>query len=247
MWGGRAPWLVLATLMSAAAVAVGAGMHLRWLPCRDELLNGSIVTGYRLTADFSTACLARMEAVGPFPLSSGEAVAEPGVQFLVALAMLALALGWALFMAAQRWPALIRTVAALPGVLTGVLGLSALAQSRGMEIGAGVLQWLTLGIDLTALLAAGVIVQRSQGLSRVGQLVGLWGIASFGWMRSLLDYALMLGASAANWDLPPGTGFATALTIGVCGVVAGGLGLLDRAVVRRSHTRLPTVATPHAL
>lgn len=239
--------MVLATLMSAAAAAFGAGMYLHWLPCRDELLNGSILRLYRLTGDFSSACLARMDAVAPFPFSTGELAAEPESQFLVAVALLALALAWALFTASQRWSVLARVLAALPAGLTGILGLTALVQSRGVEVGLGWLPWLTLGIDLTALLAAGVIVQHTDGLVRAGQLVGLWGIASFGWMRSMFEYAAMVGASVANWDLPPGSGLPTALTIGVCGLVAAGLGLWDAGTVRRTRRRLPAVATPHPL
>ncbi len=241
MWGGRAPWLLLATLMSAAAAALGVGAYLHWLPCRGQLLNGSVLAGYRLSGEFSAACLARMDSGGSFALG-GSLTGDPASRPFVALALLLLALAWTGFVAAQRWPVASRAVAALPGVLTGVLGAASLAESRGTLSGDGWLAWLTVSIDLAALLAAGVIIQHSDGAVRLGQLTGLWGVASFGWLRTLGDYAFMVGASAANWDIPPGHGFPTAAIIACCGLAAAAFGLAGRARLR--SPRLPAVVRP---
>ena len=243
MWGGRAPWLLLATLMSAAAAALGMGAYLHWLPCRGQLLNGSVLAGYRLSGEFSAACLARMDSGGSFALG-GRLAGDPASQPLVALALVLLALAWTGFIAAQRWPGTSRAVAVLPGILTGVLAAASLAQSRGSLAAGGWIAWLTVGIDLTALLAAGVIIQHSDGTVRMGQLIGLWGIASFGWLRTLGDYAFMVGASAANWDIPPGQGFPTALIIACCGLAAAAFGLAGGARLR--NPRLPAVVSPQA-
>lgn len=241
MWGGRAPWLVLATLTSAAAAVFGAGAYLYWTPCRDQLLDGSVLAGYRLSGEFPAACLARMDAGGPLALA-WRAEGEPTSDLLIAVALVTLALAWVGFVAAHRWGGAARMVAALPGILTGVLGFAILARSQGAGLaGDDWLVWLAVGIDLAALLAAGVIVQHSHGLIRLGHLVGLWGIASFGWMRTLCDYAVMVAASAANWDVPPGHGFPTALTIAVCAVASAALGLAGRTV-RPRDTRLPAIA-----
>ena len=242
MWGGRAPWLLLGTLMSAAAVTLGVGTSMFWSPCSDQLLNGSALSGYRFTGEFSASCLARMDAGLPF--APGWRIgSDPFVDYLVAAALLTLAVAWTGFVALQRWSLPARAVAALPGMLTGLLGVAVLPEARGVPIPAGWLAWLTVAIDLTALLAATVVVQHSHGAARLGQLVALWGVASFGWMRTLADYAFSLATSAATWDVPPGHGYATALSIAICAVAAAVLGLVRR---RPRPGRLPAMARPQA-
>ena len=234
---------MLGTLMSAAAALLGVGTHRFWAPCNGQLLNGSALSGYRFTDEFSPACLARMDAGGPF--APGWRIGgDPGFDLLVAAALLTLAVGWTSFVAWQRWSGSARFVAALPGLLTGVLGIASLA-GTDPAAGEGWLAWLTVGIDLSALLAAAVVVQHSHGLARVGQLVALWGVASFGWMRALSDYAISLATSAATWDVPPGHGYATAAVIALCGVAAAVLGVTRRRP-RQRDDRLPAMVHPRA-
>ncbi|MEN0070131.1 MAG: hypothetical protein AAGC63_03885, partial [Propionicimonas sp.] len=95
-----------------------------------------------------------------------------------------------------------------------------------------------------ALVSAAVIVQRTNGLDRVAHLLALWGVVSFGWMRTIGDYAVMLGLSNANWDAPPGTGYVTVAVIGLSALLAPCLGLWGRRVVRRGAARTSLAVPP---
>lgn len=243
MWGGRAPWLVLATLMSAAAAAAAGATHLHWLPCSDAMLNGSVFNGYRYDVELTDACLRRMDAGLPFPFLPEIGERETVSAELAILAISLLGLAWVVFIAAQRWALRVRAVAALPGLMTCALaGVVALTlQIPGWSGDLPVSAWLALSVDLTALLAVAVIVLRSEAATRTGYLVALWGVASFGWMRTIGDYALMIWLSNANWDSPPGTGYVTAATIALSGMLALGFGLRGQ---RRVSAGLSGATTP---
>jgi len=237
---------VLATMMSAAAIAAGVATGLYWSPCSASMLNGSIFLGYLYPDQFTGPCLQRMDAGGAFPFIGEAGRATPGFAEAAIAAMALLGVGWVVFVVTRRWSTGARALAAVPGALTAGLALVALLQVSVpvLRPDPSVPTWIVVAIDLTALVAAAVIVQHTNGLDLVAHLLALWGVASFGWMRTIGDYMVMLSLSSANWDAPPGTGYVTVVALGLVAVVAPCLGLWGRRAARRLPSRPPLAAVP---
>jgi hypothetical protein len=233
-------------MMSAAAVAAGVAAGRYWMPCSGSMLNGSILLGYLYPDRFTGACLQRMDDGTPFPFIGPGGQATPGFTDATIASMALLGVAWLVFIATRRWEAGVRVLAALPGVLTVALALVTLLQvwTPALWPGETVTTWIVVAIDLTALVAAAVLVQLTNGLDLFAHLLALWGVVSFGWMRTIGDYIAMLGLSSANWDAPPGTGFITVVTIGLTAILAPGLGLWSRRTSRRVPSRPPLAAVP---
>lgn len=247
MWGGRAPWLVLATMMSAAAIAVAFATWLHWAPCSGSMLTASMFHGSLESNGFTDACLGRMDSGAVFPFIDTVGHGATGSGATIG-SMALLGLGWVGFIATRRWTFVERTLAAAPGLLTAALAVSSFVQVFLPPLWPrlGVVTWIVVAIDLTALVAAAVIVQLTSGLDRAAQLLALWGVTSFGWMRTIGDYMTMIIWSNANWDAPPGTGYVTAATMAASGLVACWLGLRGGRTVTPGPppTRLPAVLPP---
>jgi hypothetical protein len=119
----RWPWLLMASLMLAAAVATVWSTYLHWLPCRGSMLNGTILRGYDYGSGFSDACLRRMDTGLPFPYPPEPAEVTPWASELgIAAAGLA-GLAWLALVLGLPWSLRTKAVAALPTLATFVVAL----------------------------------------------------------------------------------------------------------------------------
>jgi hypothetical protein len=58
---------------------------------------------------------------------------------------------------------------------------------------------------------------RGRGLLRL--LLVLWGTTAFGMVHAIIEWDAMVIFSAANWDVPPGTGYLTGATLLISGLL----------------------------
>ncbi|MFT3942536.1 MAG: hypothetical protein QM705_01730 [Ancrocorticia sp.] len=211
------PRLSLALLcvsLLLAAVAAAVSTWLVWLPCQGSMLNGFL--GLREASGFSDACLARMDGSATAPLVAGVAEAK-------ALSVILLGLGWWGYASHLRFAKLPRAV-----VLSPILPIGWFAGQTWLSASAGTLWETTTAmgmISLTCLLAGVVLLLHpADNRTRYVGLIGLWGVASYGVLHFASDYMLMIGFSAANWDVPPGTGYLSAAGMIVCALLVAILG-----------------------
>ena len=214
--GQRWPWLVSALLMLASAAAAIWSTYLHWLPCRGSMLNGSILSGP--TADFTAACLRRMDAGLPFPSTFDTDDQAPWASELGVAATVLAGLAWLTLVFGLRWSLRTKAVAALPSLAAIVVAVVCGLALAGVTSYPGefFLVRLRLAIDGAALLALIMILAwqpeaRGRGLLRL--LVVLWGATAFGIIHFSAEWIAMEFFSAANWDVPPGTGYLTGATL----------------------------------
>lgn len=209
---------LLATTLLLAAAAAGISTWLMWLPCQGTMFNGLL--GLREASGFSDACLARMDGNGALPLAIGV------VEFR-ALSAILLALGWWTYASALR-------ISQVHGasrasrvsqilILLPILPIVWFAVETLLATDGGTIWEATSAaatISLTSALAGIIILLHpAENRTRYVGLIGLCGVASYGAVHAAGDYMLMIGVHTANWDVPPGTGYVTALVMAVCGVV----------------------------
>jgi hypothetical protein len=220
--GQRWPWLLTAMLLLASAAASIWSTYLHWLPCRGSMLNGSILSGP--TADFTAACLRRMDAGLPFPSTFDTDDQAPWASELGVAATVLAALTWLTLVFGLRWSLRAQAVAALPSlagfVVAVVCGLALAGVTSSPD--EFFLVRLRLAIDGAALLALIMILAwqpdvRGRGLLRL--LLVLWGTTAFGMVHATFEFSAMMIFSDANWDVPPGTGYLTGATLAISGLL----------------------------
>lgn len=226
--GGRFGYLFLSGAVLAAAVAAGIATWLEWLPCRGSMLNGSILLGYQYPAEFTEACLMRMDGSDAVPLAAGTLEAR-------ALSALLLGLGWLAFASRLRLPTLLRAVVLLPALPIGWFAVQTWLSSDPSS-----LQSITttmLLIELAAFAATAVISLRLIGdQDQRPSLVGLWAVTAYGVLHVVGDYFVMSALSDATWDSPPGTGYPTVVFLALCGIVLAYAGWSRRRSAQLTDT-----------
>lgn len=214
--GARSSYVFLSSALLVAALAAGVATWLEWLPCEGSMLNGSILLGFQYPSEFSDACLARMDGSAAVPLSAGAVEAR-------AFSALLLGLGWLGFAARLPLPTILRAVVLLPVVPIGWFAIETWLSRDAGSI------WETTAamsaIEATAIAAAVVIILRlGTARARLTGLIGLWAVTSYGLLHYLGDYLAMVAFSDANWDVPPGFGYLTAVVIAGGGLLVAALG-----------------------
>ena len=68
------------------------------------------------------------------------------------------------------------------------------------------------------------------------RLVVAWGSTAFGGVHQAFDYSAMVMFSAANWDVPPGTGYLTVAVLGLSGLLTLAYGLRQPGSAQRLRT-----------
>ena len=222
--GQRWPWLVSALLMLASAAAAIWSTYLHWLPCRGSMLNGSLLRGYTYEADFTAACLRRMDAGLPFPSTFDTDDQAPWASELGVAATVLAALAWLTLVFGLRWSLRTKAVAALPSLAAFVVAVVCGVALAGVVSSPDefLLVRLRLAIDGSALLALIMILAwqpevRGRGLLRL--LLVLWGTTAFGIVHAIVQWDAMVTFSDANWDVPPGTGYLTGTTLTISGLL----------------------------
>ena len=203
------------------------------------MLNGSILSGP--TGDFTTACLRRMDAGLPFPSTFDTDDQAPWASELSVAATVLAGLAWLTLVFGLRWSLRTKAVATLPSLAAFVVAVVC-----GLAL-AGVTSYpdeffllrLRLAIDGSAVLALIMILAwqpelRGRGSLRL--LLALWGTTAFGMVHASAQWIAMVTFSAANWDVPPGTGYLTGATLLISGLLTVVLALrppqIDPPVVR---------------
>ena len=233
--GGRYSYVLFSGMLLVAALAGGVATWLEWLPCRGSMLNGSVLLGYQYPTDFTDACLARMDSSHAVPLAAGALEAK-------ALSALLLALGWLMFAARLRLPAILRGLVLLPVIPVGwyaVQTWSARETASTPDTTAAIVL-----IELTAFLAS-VVIGRKLSIEdgRRPALIGVGAVSAYGLLHQIGDYLLMTIWSDANWDSPPGTGYPTVALIAVSGVLVAVFG----SRIRPDRDRSPQAPTADSM
>lgn len=213
-------WLLAAGLLTAAGVFALVATRLWWTPCRSSMLVGTILEPAG-APEFSHRCLVRMDAGTPYPLPAATDGAPPELYGFVAAAILLAALAWSVALVATSMPrsarwaglALAASLAAL-----GVAGLRPVSRVGDPSIVGTTAFWVidVVTVVWLACVCRGPVSWSPRTTIRLLLLLG--GATAFGALRGMVDYAVMITWSQANWDVPPGTGFAPALVLILCGV-----------------------------
>lgn len=230
-------WLLSAGLLVIAGLATAGSTYVHWLPCRGTMLSGSILRGYAYAPDFSDACLQTMDGGLPFPFAVEATNAMPLAAVLGSAAVALAGVAWLVLVFGLRLPWRTTAFASLPGMATlvvFVVGLWA-AGPAGPDLDGSATLYLQLAIDAAALVAALALLvwrPRLRDASLAGLMVALWGASAFSVVHVVSEYAAMGMFSDANWDLPPGTGYPTALVLVASGVLTALLVLRSPASKR---------------
>jgi hypothetical protein len=239
------PWLVAGMLLIASGASAGAATFLWWIPCRGAMLSGSLIYGFQQgpAGDFTSACLQRMDEGGPSLASNVSAATTPGEYELGVAAVLLAGLAWLVLVVGLRWTRPTRRVAlplALVLIVWAGTALSPIGRSSSVESLTSVAVIAMFATDIAAGCAAVVVATRWE-LERsmiVRGWIAVWGVASFGLIRLLLDYGFFAAWSEADWDAPPGTGYTCAAAPVIAGVAIMALALRDRWRAGRRVTEL---------
>lgn len=231
----RWPWLVAGTLLVLAGLAAGVASYLWWLPCRGQMLIGTAwVSGDQV--GFSEACLERMDEGTAFPGTGYALTQTPGLAMATAATMLLTGVAWLVLVWTQIPRLTVGAVLTVPGIMVVGLGGMIAVNPAGPQDGDDV-TWLLVKLLAVALLAALVaIVANRRGRDSIRWLIALGAVGSFGLVGLLVDYALMVSWSEADWDSPPGSGYPTAVWLVICGLT---LMLLSRPGAQRSTPAAP--------
>ena len=231
---------LLSTTLLLAAIAAGISTWLVWLPCQGSMLNG--LFGFREASGFADVCLTRMDGNGARPLATGVVESR-------ALSALLLGLGWWAYASTLRLARVSRLLVLLP-----IVSIVWFAMQTLLSTSASTLWEITAAevmVSLTSALAGIVLLLHpAENRTRYVGLIGLWGVASYGAVHAVGDYMLMIGFHTANWDVPPGPGYISALGMAICGVLVAILGWRStRGKDEKSHSmtrdtlRAPALAT----
>lgn len=228
----RWPWLISGVIFVGAGAAAWWSTYLSWKVCSgSQGLWQSVFASYDPSSPWSDACYVQMDSGGILPWP--DPVAAPWS----AMAAILTGAAWLMLVLGLRWSARMRLLAVSLGLVTlaaGVLLATTDVAADGSPYGA-----LTLVIDLAAVVALAPVIEarKGGGLLVARAAIAWFAAASFGAVRSILDYIAMITMSTANWDTPPGTGYLTAW-----GLAASGLSLIGLTLVGRRASS-PATAT----
>jgi len=245
--------LLTGTLLLASAAASIWSTALHWLPCRGDMLTGSILRWYAWGSGFSDACLRRMDGGLPFPSTPDPDQQASWASELGVAATVLAGLAWLTLTLGLPWSLRTKAVAVLPSMAGFVVALVcgvalASAASNPDEF---LLVRLRFAIDWSAVLALIMIlvwqpeVREGRRLLRV--LLVLWGPTSLGFVHFAAEWVAMGIFSTATWDVPPGTGYLTGATLLLSGLLTVLITL--RSTIHRAW-RWPiskAAGTPHDL
>lgn len=213
----RFSYIFLSLALFAAALAAGVATSLEWAPCQGAMLNG-LLDFSQPAEGFSDACLARMD--GSAVLHDGSAAVPLGAGAVGArgLSALLLAVGWLGYASRLRLPVIMRAIVLLPVIPIVWFAVETWSSRDAASL------WnptIAMGaIEITAIIAAiAIFLRPGVDETRNITLIGLFAVAAYGLLHFMGEYALMIAASEANWDVPPGMGFPTAAMIGICGAL----------------------------
>lgn len=222
----RWPWYVAGALFVVAGVTAAAATYLWWLPCRGQMMYGVHVAWTPESAEFTDACLRRMDEGTAFP-GPGYGLREiPGLLLFTVATVVTTGVAWLVPVLCQRLRAPIRIALLLPGVVTVGLGVlvarspeasprDVTSETRATELTTQ-LMWLLL---LALMIAVPLAIGSRQTLDTVRWALAGGATAAFSTVGVITDYVLMGIWSEANWDSPPGSGYPTAGWLMLCGVL----------------------------
>lgn len=210
-------WLVSAGLLGTGAALQAVAVRLAWLPCAGQGIDA-----------FTPECLSAMDSTSPVPV-----IIEPGglaPPELCALgAMVVLALAWLVVLPSIRTGRLPRAALAAPSLL--VLA-AALTLALDAPVGA-----LLVAIDATSAVALLVLIAArflEPDGHRVRYAIVLAGATATSFAHLMLEYSVAVGLSDADWDVPPNTGYVTAIGLALAAVVVAGWDVVARALRHRA-------------
>lgn len=198
-------WLVSAGLLGAGAALQAVAVRLAWLPCAGQGIDA-----------FSPECLGAMDGTSPLPvIIEPEVLALPEVLSIGAMVVLSLA--WLVQLPSIRTGWLPRAALAAPSLL--VLA-AALTLAIDAPVGA-----LLVAIDAASAVAL-IVLFAARFLEpdghRVRYAIVLAGATATSFAHLMLEYSLAVGRSDADWDVPPNTGYVTAIGLALAAAVVAG-------------------------
>lgn len=212
----RWPWLLAAGMFLIAGLGAARSAYLFWAPCHDSMLTGSLIRTSKLHAEFSDACLRRMDTGSPFLLGSSESDLGSWTAAAFLSAMIIASIGWLVVALGLRWGWQTKIVTAAPGVATPALG--ALTYVWGQDINGtalgAIFAWIVAVTEFGAipvLVAVWNWQPQVRGLRFICLAVMLNGVGVFGVVRGMADYIFMSMFNSSNWDTPPGAGVSSVL------------------------------------
>ncbi len=217
----RWPWFAAGVLLFASAASTAVSVHLHWIPCRGNMLDGTVFAP-KVAGELTETCLTRMENGLPFPYVPGVTEQAPLASELGAIAMVLAVASWIVLVLGlrlrrrTRWIALIAVVA--PTLLV-VMGWSA-AFSPQHEPNASVFGWLWFGVEVVAYAVMLLLFWQGSELSGAtffGLAFVLWGVTAFGVAHAIVEYMVMVMFNQNNWGTPPGTGWITVAVLVIAG------------------------------
>ena len=239
----RWPWFAAGVLLFASAVLTAVSVHLHWIPCRGSMLIGTMFAPTS-TADFTDACLSRMDTGLPFPYPPEIAEQEPWASELGGVGALLAVLSWVVLVLglSLRWTTRsIALIAAVVPTIVAVEGvLAALDRQRDPDF--YISGWLWIAVEVVAVAVMIVLWVRNTELrseTLLGLAIVLWGATAFGLAHGMAEYIAMSAFNENNWDTPPGTGWITVAVL----VVAGSASLRFGAG-RRATRKAADMASP---
>lgn len=241
----RWPWFAAGFLLFASAASTAVSVHLHWIPCWGNMLDGTVIAP-KATGEITATCLTRMENGLPFPYVPGVTEQAPWVSEMGETAMVLAVASWIVLVLGlrlrrrTRWIALIAAVAPM---LLLVMGWFASFGPQD-ELNFSVFGWLWVGVEFvayTVMLALFWQGSELSGATFFGLAIVLWGVTAFGWAHTLAEYIIMEMFNQSVGGTPPGTGWITVAVLVIAGSASFMLG------GRRLAS--PTVAysvSPHA-
>jgi hypothetical protein len=222
----RWPSAVAAMLLLVATAATALATYLFWLPCRGNMTRGLIFVPDGTDAAIPESCLLQMDSGTPFPYAADDALYPTAGPVLAAVAMAAAGLAWLALVMGARWRPRTTAVALLPGLLSlGLAVSSARAAGSGAHESAyaSTTWWVLPEAAAVGVLFVVRLWEPQLSDREIARLaVILWGVTAFGASHFVVDYMTMTTLNSWNWDCPPGSGYPTALAIGVAAALTAG-------------------------
>lgn len=189
-------------------------------------------------SEFSEACLVRMNTGTPFPFLADQGQRTWWSSQLAGISVALAALAWLPPAFGLGWRRRTRAALSLPVLASLLLPAVTFPMTRrtGFDSGSPGAVWLWLSVEVAgvaAILAVGRWESAAGGATLVRLLALSWGATAFGMVHQLFEYAFMITTNDSNWDVPPGTGYATSAVLGVSAMLTALAGL------RRSRPARP--------
>lgn len=238
-------WRLVAVLLVASAGSAAGALVLHWQPCRGNMLDASVLTGFA-DGSFSDACLRRMDTSLPFPFPPEPEEFSAWATGLGNVAMVCAALAGLVVAIGLRVAGWLRALVSLPAVLTVLIVAVSIraAVSPARDPDDYPANWLLASAEIAAVVAVVAMARYRDDhddLSRrtfwvVSGL--LWSITVFGFLHQVSEYLLATVVSEADWDNPPTTGTLTVVVL----LVGAAVAWFERG--RRPPAAAPGTAVP---